>query len=206
MPDINPIRLPSSNLLVRDISRLQSAARQAGTVNAVLGRRAYTIHYIHSAAWFTVERNSSGGIGSLLRRGDSVRAQHLEWQMNNLNSATENTPVPYNPPSYTGEENLNRKQLNAAIKTCSFSLSSNMFNCPEYLLTCPITLCIPESAVFMRNAADSNVCSIYDTSALQHLINIQADHPLSREPITTSMIISKDKCYLDPTKNNFIFM
>ncbi|MDZ9057804.1 T3SS effector NleG family protein [Escherichia coli] len=28
-------------------------------------------------------------------------------------------------------------------------------------MTCPITLCIPESAVFMRNAADSNVCSIY---------------------------------------------
>ncbi|WP_251005729.1 T3SS effector NleG family protein [Escherichia coli] len=58
----------------------------------------------------------------------------------------------------------------------------------------------------MRNAADSNVCSIYDTRALQHLINIQADHPLSREPITTSMIISKDKCYFDTTKNNFIFM
>lgn len=200
MPDINSIRLSSSYLLVRDIPQLQSAARQAGTVNATIGHRAYTIHYIHSADWFTVERNRGGGIGSLLRRGDSVRAQHLEWQMNNLNSATENTPVPYNPPSYTGEENLNRKQLNAAIKTCSFSLSSNMFNCPEYLLTCPITLCIPESAVFMRNAADSNVCSIYDTSALQHLINIQADHPLSREPITTSMIISKDKCYLDPTK------
>ena len=206
MPDINPIRLPSSHLLVRDISQLQSAARQAGTVNATIGRREYTIHYIHSADWFTVERNSGGGIVSLLRRGDSVRAQHLEWQMNNLNSATENTPVLYNTPSYTGEDNLSRKQLNAAIKTCSFSLSSNMFNCPEYLLTCPITLCIPESAVFMRNAADSNVCSIYDTSALQHLINIQADHPLSREPITTSMIISKDKCYLDPTKNNFIFM
>ncbi|WP_244583845.1 T3SS effector NleG family protein [Escherichia coli] len=81
--------------------------------------------------------------------------------MNNLNSATENTPVPYNTPSCTGEENLSRKQLNAAIKTCSFSLSPNMFNCLESLLTCPITLCIPESAVFMRNAADSNVCSIY---------------------------------------------
>ncbi|HBD1552566.1 TPA: T3SS effector NleG family protein, partial [Escherichia coli] len=160
MPDVNLIRLSSSYPLVRDISQLQSAARQAGTVTATVGHRTYNIHHIHSSDWFTVEP-IRGGIGSLLRRGYSVRAQHLEWQMNNLrNNAIVNTPVPHNPPSSTGEGNLSHKQLNEAIKRCSFPLSPNMFNCPENLLTCPITLCIPESAVFMRNAANSNVCSI----------------------------------------------
>ncbi|EMM4086253.1 T3SS effector NleG family protein [Shigella flexneri] len=205
MPDVNRIRLSSSYPLVRDISQLQSAARQAGTITATVGHRTYNIHHIHSSDWFTVERIRGGGIGSLLRRGDSVRARHLEWQLNHLhNHATVNTPVPHNPPSSTGEDNLSHKQLNAAIKNCSFTLSPNMFNCPENLLTCPITLSTPTLAVFMRNAADSNVCTIYDMCALQHLINIQADHPLSREPITASMIISKDKCCFDTTKNNFI--
>ncbi|EEY7046533.1 T3SS effector NleG family protein [Escherichia coli] len=203
MPDVNRIRLPS-NPLVRDISQLQSAARQAGTILTTVGRRTYNIHHIHSSDWFTVE-HIRGGIGSLLRRGDSARAQHLEWQLNHLrNHATVNTPVPHNPPSSTGEDNLSHKQLNAAINNCSFTLSPNMFNCPENLLTCPITLSTPTLAVFMRNSANSSVCTIYDTSALQHLINFQADHPLSREPITASMIISKDKCCFDTTKNNFI--
>lgn len=206
MPDVNLIRLSSSYPLVRDISQLQSAARQAGIINVSVGHRTYTIHHIHSPDGFTVEPNRGGGIGSLLRRGNLVGARHLEWQMNNLrNHATVNTPVPHNPPSSTGEDNLSLKQLKAAIKNCLFTLSPNMFNCPESLLTCPITLCIPELAVFMRNAANSNICAIYDTSALQHLINTQPP-PLSREPITASMIISKDKCCFDTTKNNFIFI
>ncbi|EEQ2526552.1 DUF1076 domain-containing protein, partial [Escherichia coli] len=29
-------------------------------------------------------------------------------------------------------------------------------------------------------------------------------HPLTREPITASMIISPDKCVYDPIKGNFI--
>ena len=153
MPDVNRIRLPS-NPLVRDISQLQSAARQAGTIMTTVGHRTYNIHHINSSDWFTVER-IRGGIGSLLRRGDSARAQHLEWQLNHLrNHATVNTPVPHNPPSSTGEDNLSHKQLNAAINNCSFTLSPNMFNCPENLLTCPITLSTPTLEVFMRNAAD----------------------------------------------------
>ncbi|EEV9344397.1 T3SS effector NleG family protein [Escherichia coli] len=205
MPDVNPIRFPSPYLLARDIFQLQSSARQVGIISAIVGHRTYTIHHINSSDWFTVERNGGGGISSLLRRGYSSRTQHLEWQMNHLrNHTTVNTSVPHNPPPSTGEDDLSRKQLNAAIENCSFSLSPGMFNCSESLLTCPITLCIPKSAVFMRNAAGSNVCSLYDTSALQRLINTQADHPLSREPITASMIIAIDKCCFDSTRNNFI--
>lgn len=50
----------------------------------------------------------------------------------------------------------------------------------------------------------SDVCTLYDKTALINLIDMKAPHPLSRETITASMIIGKDECYFVPDRESFI--
>ncbi|EFE5748183.1 DUF1076 domain-containing protein, partial [Escherichia coli] len=57
-----------------------------------------------------------------------------------------------------------------------FRPDSNHFSCPESFLTCPITLDTPETG---------------------------GAHPLSREPITESMIMRKDECHFDTKREAF---
>ncbi|MCZ8771822.1 T3SS effector NleG family protein [Escherichia albertii] len=56
----------------------------------------------------------------------------------------------------------------------------------------------------MRNSMSSDVCTLYDKTALINLIDMKAPHPLSRETITASMIIGKDECYFVPDRESFI--
>ncbi|WP_059260090.1 T3SS effector NleG family protein, partial [Escherichia albertii] len=90
------------------------------------------------------------------------------------------------------------------IELCAFNVESAELNAPERSRTCPVTLCEPETGVFMKNSNSSNVCSLYDKAALIHLIDIKAHHPLSRESITTSMIIGKDECHFDSKIEAFV--
>ncbi len=90
------------------------------------------------------------------------------------------------------------------IEACAFNVESAELNAPENSRTCPVTLCEPETGVFMKNSHSSDVCTLYDKSALIHLIDMDAPHPLSRESITASMIIGKDECYFSPGRESFI--
>ncbi|WP_038822944.1 T3SS effector NleG family protein [Escherichia coli] len=56
----------------------------------------------------------------------------------------------------------------------------------------------------MRNSANSNVCSLYDKNVISQLISTNSLHPLSREPITVSMILEKSECYFSQNKDCFI--
>ncbi|WP_373869076.1 T3SS effector NleG family protein [Escherichia albertii] len=47
------------------------------------------------------------------------------------------------------------------------------------------------------------LCALYDKSALMHLVNTGASHPMSRESITASMIVRRDECYFDSERDNF---
>ncbi|EJQ0196494.1 T3SS effector NleG family protein, partial [Escherichia coli] len=62
---------------------------------------------------------------------------------------------------------------------------------------------IPETGVFVRNARNSEICALYDQEALTELIRRNALHPLSRDPFDPEMIISKDKCHFNITKQCF---
>ncbi|MBB7069645.1 T3SS effector NleG family protein, partial [Escherichia coli] len=54
------------------------------------------------------------------------------------------------------------------------------------------------------NSEGSSVCSLYDENALSRIINDGGHHPLSREPITASMIVKFEDCIFDASKGNFI--
>ncbi|MCZ8552358.1 T3SS effector NleG family protein [Escherichia albertii] len=89
------------------------------------------------------------------------------------------------------------------IELCAFNVKDAELKGTESSLTCPITLCEPEDGVFMKNSLHSNVCALYDKSALMHLVNTGASHPMSRESITASMIVRRDECYFDSERDNF---
>ncbi len=201
MPAINLTHIHSTQLLSRDIFRLQDAARQEGEVTVSLRNRTYTIYHMLSPDWFSVESNNNNGLGRFFRRSSSTAAHHLEWQLNNIRNYT---MLNENHVSNISVNNVSILGLNTKIELSAFLLDQSSFSCPEHFLTCPITLCIPESAVFMKNSLNSNVCSLYDKEALTHLVNSQALHPLSRERIVNSMIVESDKCYFDSEKSNFI--
>ncbi|ENT8855159.1 T3SS effector NleG family protein, partial [Escherichia coli] len=47
------------------------------------------------------------------------------------------------------------------------------------------------------------VCSLYDKDVISQLISTNSLHPLSREPITVSMILEKSECYFSQNKDCF---
>ncbi|EEX2835722.1 DUF1076 domain-containing protein [Escherichia albertii] len=89
------------------------------------------------------------------------------------------------------------------IELCAFNVKDAELKGTESSLTCPITLCEPEDGVFMKSSLHSDICTLYDKSALMHLVNTGASHPISRESITASMIVKRDECYFDSEKENF---
>ncbi|HHC4884075.1 TPA: T3SS effector NleG family protein [Escherichia albertii] len=89
------------------------------------------------------------------------------------------------------------------IELCAFNVKDAELKGTESSLTCPVTLCEPEDGVFMKNSLHSDICTLYDKSALMHLVNTGASHPISRESITASMIVKRDECYFDSEKENF---
>ncbi|HAX3255530.1 T3SS effector NleG family protein [Escherichia albertii] len=89
------------------------------------------------------------------------------------------------------------------IELCAFNVKDAELKGTESSLTCPITLCEPEDGVFMKNSLHSDICTLYDKSALMHLVNTGASHSISRESITASMIVKRDECYFDSEKENF---
>ncbi|EFL6128517.1 DUF1076 domain-containing protein, partial [Escherichia coli] len=100
--------------------------------------------------------------------------------------------------------NYQLEELLDKIEVCAFNVEHAQLQVPESLRTCPVTLCEPEDGVFMRNSMNSNVCMLYDKTALIHLVKTRAAHPLSRESIAVSMIVGRDNCAFDPDRGNFV--
>ncbi|EPM3998154.1 type III secretion system effector NleG7, partial [Escherichia coli] len=59
---------------------------------------------------------------------------------------------------------------------------------------------------FVKNALNSNICTLYDKSAFMNLIREHLPHPLSREKIVKEMIIERNMCYFDTISQHFIIM
>nr|WP_249537669.1 T3SS effector NleG family protein [Escherichia coli] len=62
----------------------------------------------------------------------------------------------------------------------------------------------PEEGVFVKNSDSSEVCCLFDFDAFSRLASEGSYHPLTREPITASMIIKHEECIYDDTRGNFI--
>ncbi|EMK4183933.1 DUF1076 domain-containing protein, partial [Escherichia coli] len=149
---------------------------RGGLLDRLLGRE----HRMERRA-VALERQLNGGVdflSSVNNYFQSVMAEHRENKTSN-------------------------KILMEKINSCVFRPDSNHFSCPESFLTCPITLDTPENGVFMRNSRGAEICSLYDKDALVQLVETGGAHPLSREPITESMIMRKDECHFDTKREAF---
>ncbi|EHX7998725.1 DUF1076 domain-containing protein, partial [Escherichia coli] len=96
-----------------------------------------------------------------------------------------------------------RNAVQTRINSHAFTVNPGDFPCCEQHLSCPITLCIPKTGVFVKNALHSKVCSLYDKDALSEAIRHNVFHPLSREAFSPEMIVGREECYFDLTDQRF---
>ncbi|CTW10555.1 T3SS effector NleG family protein [Escherichia coli] len=195
-----------STLTPREVDAVRHVARHNNPETIIAGERHLRVHHIPGLDGFQVEAIP----GSLLDRFGDRRRTHrelalaLETQLNGgrtflqavsayIAEARANPQVPERPehPMYS------------RISSCSFTVNPDDLKCGELHLTCPITLCVPGKGIFVRNASDSDICSLYDPDALKEMVHHNASHPFSREPLTPRMIVHKNDCYFNEEKQQF---
>ncbi|EJG4002970.1 T3SS effector NleG family protein [Escherichia coli] len=66
------------------------------------------------------------------------------------------------------------------------------------------TLEQPEKGIFVKNSDGSDVCTLFDAAAFSRLVGEGLPHPLTREPITASIIVKHEECIYDDTRGNFV--
>lgn len=204
---VTTLSIPSiSQLSPAGVQSLQDAARLESGIRISIGSGQYSVHYVQLLDGFSVEPVRGGLLDRLLGREHRMerRAVALERQLNggvdflsSVNSYFQSVMA-----EHRGNKTSN-KILMEKINSCLFRPDSNHFSCPESFLTCPITLDTPETGVFMRNSRGAEICSLYDKDALVQLVETGGAHPLSREPITESMIMRKDECHFDTKREAF---
>lgn len=204
---VTTLSIPSiSQLSPAGVQSLQDAARLESGIRISIGSGQYSVHYVQLLDGFSVEPVRGGLLDRLLGREHRMerRAVALERQLNggvdflsSVNSYFQSVMAEHR------ENKTSNKILMEKINSCVFRPDSNHFSCPESFLTCPITLDTPETGVFMRNSRGAEICSLYDKDALVQLVETGGAHPLSREPITESMIMRKDECHFDTKREAF---
>ncbi|WP_229996370.1 DUF1076 domain-containing protein [Escherichia coli] len=205
---VTTLSIPSiSQLSPAGVQSLQDAARLESGIRISIGSGQYSVHYVQLLDGFSVEPVRGGLLDRLLGREHRMerRAVALERQLNggvdflsSVNSYFQSVMAEHR------ENKTSNKILMEKINSCLFRPDSNHFSCPESFLTCPITLDTPETGVFMRNSRGAEICSLYDKDALVQLVETGGAHPLSREPITESMIMRKDECHFDTKREAFV--
>ncbi|MBL3999297.1 DUF1076 domain-containing protein, partial [Escherichia coli] len=105
--------------------------------------------------------------------------------------------------SDSGEAQL-QESIQNKISQCKFSVCPERLQCPLEAIQCPITLEQPAEGVLVRNSESSEVCCLFDVYAFERLVREDLPHPLTREEITVSMIVSQEQCIYDQTKGNFV--
>ncbi|ELD0742050.1 DUF1076 domain-containing protein [Escherichia coli] len=204
---VTTLSIPSiSQLSPAGVQSLQDAARLESGIRISIGSGQYSVHYVQLLDGFSVEPVRGGLLDRLLGREHRMerRTVALERQLNggvdflsSVNNYFQSVMAEHR------ENKTSNKILMEKINSCLFRPDSNHFSCPESFLTCPITLDTPETGVFMRNSRGAEICSLYDKDALVQLVETGGAHPLSREPITESMIMRKDECHFDTKREAF---
>ncbi|EFD2703249.1 DUF1076 domain-containing protein [Escherichia coli] len=204
---VTTLSIPSiSQLSPARVQSLQDAARLESGIRISIGSGQYSVHYVQLLDGFSVEPVRGGLLDRLLGREHRMdrRAVALERQLNggvdflsSVNNYFQSVMAEHR------ENKTGNKILMEKINSCVFGTDSNHFSCPGSFLTCPITLDTPETGVFMRNSRGAEICSLYDKDALVQLVETGGTHPLSREPITESMIMRKDECHFDAKREAF---
>ncbi|MCW7199528.1 T3SS effector NleG family protein [Escherichia coli] len=61
-----------------------------------------------------------------------------------------------------------------------------------------------KKGIFVKNSDGSDVCTLFDAAAFSRLTGEGLPHPLTREPITASIIVKHEECIYDDTRGNFV--
>ena len=202
-----PVILNFSNgsvLPENELEALRHIARSNQNDTITIGGRNMRLHYIQFMDGFSVEPIPGGLWDHLGARESHHLADSLARQLNGGNTFLQaySLYLEQRQASPLVQESVIKTLLDR-INSNAFPVSLQDFSCTEEHLNCPITLHIPETGVFVRNARNSEICALYDQEALTELILRNALHPLSRDPFAPEMIISKDKCHFNITKQCF---
>ncbi|EED1231014.1 T3SS effector E3 ubiquitin-protein ligase NleG [Escherichia coli] len=190
-----------------ELEALRHVGRVSQSEQLVVRGRTMRLHHISFMDSFSVEPVSGGLLDRLSAREHRLLAENLEIQLNRGHTFLQAFRLYMEQSRATP---CTRQNVSSAIQnkinSHAFTVSHQDFSCHEQHLNCPITLCIPETGVFVRNAKNSEICSLYDHNALTELIRRNAPHPLSREPFVPEMIVSKDECHFNLIEQYFCIL
>ncbi|WP_201488352.1 DUF1076 domain-containing protein [Escherichia coli] len=193
-----------STLPHNELASLRYIAQQnQNDVTIITERHQMQIRYVESVNGFMVRSVQNHHLPFFMTRENNI-VRDLERQINNGRSfAQVSQEFMLQLSSGIGWKRGNETALKNKILSHSFIVNPDEFSCPTQFLECPITLCVPEKGIFVKNALDSHICSLYDKSAFMNLTREHHPHPLSREKIVKEMIIEKSMCYFDVINQNF---
>ncbi|KAF0954757.1 T3SS effector NleG family protein [Escherichia albertii] len=187
-----------------ELEALRGIVRSNQTETFIVGNRRLTARHIPLVSSFSVEARP----GSLFERLGDGRyrrlADSLERQLNGGSTFLQNVTTYMaqarsapSVPVRTGDT------VQGRINSYAFPVNPGDFPRDEQHLSCPITLCVPATGLFVRNAQGSDVCSLYDREVVIEMLRRNDPHPLSREPFTLDMIVSRDGCCFDTEEQRF---
>ncbi|EAW0685118.1 T3SS effector NleG family protein [Salmonella enterica] len=181
-----------------DLGSIRGAAQHADdAVNVQMGNSSYRIRYLPRLDFFSVNPNT--GFNPLHSAMEFIttlnNSTHLEEHLNQGRAFLS---------VLEAAQSLRPSRIATKIDSCSFSMERENLSLAAEYLTCPITLCVPERGVFARTSLQSDVCCLYDSTALKELVSRRLPHPISREAITGGHIIPKEQCHFDQEKGTFI--
>ncbi|WP_052937960.1 DUF1076 domain-containing protein [Escherichia coli] len=187
MPLTSDIGSRSFNLGL-EVFRARIAANGRGDIT--VGGETVSIVYDATNGRFSSSGGNDGLLSELLILGFNNGSRALSERMLSMLSDS--------------GEAQSQESIQDKISQCKFPVSSGNFQCPPESIQCPITLERPEEGVFVKNSDSSAVCTLFDVYALSRVVNDGSVHPLTRAPITPSMIVKPEECKYDPARGSFI--
>ncbi|CBG90798.1 T3SS effector NleG family protein [Citrobacter rodentium] len=205
-----PIMLNFSNgriLPESEVEALRNVARSNQSDVLLVGSRSLRLHHISFMDGFSVEPIPGSFLDRIGERRHRRLAESLERQLNGGSSFLQafSQYIEQTSSAPPLQESV-RNEVQSRVNSYAFSVNPGDFPCSVLHLSCPITLCVPETGVFVKNARCSKVCSLYDISALTEMLRRNASHPLSREAFTPGMIVHKEECNFNTTEQHFCIL
>lgn len=180
----------SSFSLGMEVLRAQVAANGRGEIR--LGNETVSIVFDQADGRFLASGDNGGLLTDLLLVGFNSGPQALGERMLSILSGSD------------AGETQSQVTPQDKIYQCKFSVKTESLQCPSDVTRCPIILETPEEGVFVKNSDSSAVCTLFDVDALSRVVNDGSVHPLTRAPITPSMIVKPEECKYDPARGSFI--
>ncbi|EER5369141.1 T3SS effector NleG family protein [Escherichia coli] len=180
----------SSFHLGMEVLRAQVAATGRGEFT--MGGETVRIEYSPTDGRFLASDGTGGLFTELLLLGFNNGPQALGERMLSILSGSD------------AGETQSQVTPQDKIYQCKFSVNTESLQCPSDATRCPIILETPEEGVFVKNSDSSAVCTLFDVDALSRVVNDGSVHPLTRAPITPSMIVKPEECKYAPARGSFI--